>query len=307
MASRDHYISQFHLKGFTDPSAAKPQEPWLWVGNRATHSIERRAPKNLAWSAGLFAGPAGLADRSASLESHLATQVESPAAFALRSFSARPRGERGSVPGALGRYLAWAAARSLSMHGLYQEWIDATPPLEEIDYAEDPPAGFEQIAPITRSHRMEHAVLGVRADVPPKEVQLLRSRGWRLVLTNDDFLEIVHLQAWYFQVRFFPRLQWIVLDAPPRGYFVIGDRPVVWGSEGRFTAKPSALRNPDTQLFAPLTRSVALFAYNASGPPPGPVSYRTVNQIVGSFARNWIAGPTREIVAETLCSLSSSP
>src|SRR5258708_1777763 len=138
MASRDHYVSQFHLKGFTDPNVPKPQEPWLWVGDCATRSIQRRAPKNLAWSKGLFAGPGGLADRSASLEAFLATQVESPAAFALRTLSARPQGQRAPMPGELGRYLAWAAARSLSMHHLYQEWIDTTPALNEVAYAEEP-------------------------------------------------------------------------------------------------------------------------------------------------------------------------
>ena len=186
------------------------------------------------------------------------------------------------------------------MQQLYQQWIDTTPALDEIDYVEEPPAGFEQVAPITRFHRMEHAVLGVREDVRPEEVELLRSRGWRLILKNEDFLEIVHLQAWYFQVRFFPRLQWIVLDAPPGAYFVIGDRPVLWGFEGMLTAKPSALRHPDVQLFAPLTRSLALFAYRPSGPPPRSIPYGAVNRTVASLARDWIAGPTREVVAEAL-------
>ena len=84
MSSRDHYVSQFHLRGFTDPAATRPQEPWLWVGDCATQSVTRRAPKNVAWSTDLFAGPGGLADREASIEAYLATHVEGPAAFALR-------------------------------------------------------------------------------------------------------------------------------------------------------------------------------------------------------------------------------
>jgi hypothetical protein len=300
MASRDHYVSQFHLKGFTDPNAREPQEPWLWVGDCATGSIQRRAPKNVGWSKGLFAGPAGLADRKATLESHLASQVESPAAFALRALSSRPQGHRTSIPGELGRYLAWAATRSLSMRQLYQDWIDTTPTLNDVDYVEQPPTGFAQVAPITRLHRMEHTAFGIREDVPSEEVELLRRQGWRLVLTNDDFLEIVHLQAWYFQIRFFPRLQWIVLGVPSGRYFIIGDRPVVWGFEDMPNAKPSALRHPDVQAFAPLTRSLALFGYHPSGSPPRSISYRDVNRVVASAARDWIAGPTREVVAEAL-------
>jgi hypothetical protein len=186
------------------------------------------------------------------------------------------------------------------MDQVYQEWIDTMPAPNETDYVEEPPKGFEQVAPVTRSHRMEHPLLGVREDVTPEDVEILRAQGWRLILTNDDFLEIVHLQAWYFQIRLFPRLRWIVLDAPPGGYFVIGDRPVVWGFEGMLTAKPSALRHPDVQVFAPLTRSLALFAYHPSGLPPRSISHRDVNRTVASFARDWIAGPTREVVAAAL-------
>jgi len=302
VAGRHHYLSQFHLRGFTDPNVRKPQEPWLWVGDCATGSIQRRAPKNLAWSSGLFAGPGGLADQKSSLESFLATQVESPAAFALRALLSRPQGKRTSIPGELKRYLAWAAARSLSMHQLYQDWIDSTPALNEVEYFEKPPTGFEQIAPISRLHHMEHPVLGVRQDVPPEDVELLRTQGWRLVLTNDDFLEIVHLQAWYFQVRHFPRLRWIMLDAPPARHFVIGDRPIVWGFEGMPHAKPSALRHPGVQVFATLTRSLALFAHHPSTPPPQSISYWDVNRVIASAAQNWIAGPTREVVAEALFS-----
>ena len=79
MGSRDHYVSQFHLRGFTDPTATKPQEPWLWVGDCATRSVERRAPRNIAWSTDLFAVPGGLADREAGIEAYLATHVEGPA------------------------------------------------------------------------------------------------------------------------------------------------------------------------------------------------------------------------------------
>lgn len=306
MASRHHYVSQFHLKGFTDPNVRQPQEPWLWVGDCATGLIQRRAPKKIAWSSGLYAGPGGLADRKSSLESFLAERVESPAAFALRALLSRPQGKRTSIPGELGRYMAWAAARSLSMHQIYQDWIDATPALNEMEYIEEPPPGLEQIVPISRVHRMEHPVLGVREDVPSEDVEMLRSQGWRLVLMNDDFLELVHLQAWYFQVRHFPRLRWVVLDAPPARHFVIGDRPVVWGFEGTLNTKPSALRHPDVQVFATLTRSLALFAHHPAILPPRSISDWDVNRVIASAAQNWIAGPTQEVVAEALSSRAQS-
>lgn len=300
MNSRHHYVSQFHLRGFTDPEVAKLQEPWLWVGDCATGLIERRAPKNLAWSTDLFAGPGGLADRESSLEAFLATHVEGPAAFTLRGFASRPQGERSAVPAEVGRYLAWAAARSVSMRQLYQDWIDDLPDLTDCAVVEPPPPGFEQMVPVTRSHRMEHPALGIRDDVPSEDVEFLRRQGWRFLLANDDFLELVHLQAWYFQVRFFPRLRWIILDAPRGRHFIVGDRPVVWGFDGAVDAQPRALRHPDVQLFATLTRSLALFAHHPSVPPPRSISYQDVNRVLASAAQDWIAGPTRDVVTEAL-------
>lgn len=276
------------------------QEPWLWVGHCATSSIKRRAPKNLAWSTDLFAGSGGLADRESSLESFLATHVEGPAAFALRGFVSHPQGERSAVPAEVGRYLAWAAARSFSMRQLYQDWIDDLPDLSDSAFIEPPPPGFEQMAPVTRYHRMEHPALGTRDDVPSEDVEFLRRQGWRFLLTSDDFLDLVHLQAWYFQVRFFPRLRWLILDAPRGCHFIIGDRPVVWGFHDSINTQPRTLRHPDVQLFAPLTRSLALFAHHRSASPPREISYRDVNSVLASAARDWIAGPTRDIVAEAL-------
>jgi len=306
MSSRDHYVSQFHLRGFTDPTDNKPHEPWLWVGDCSTRSIERRAPKNVAWTTNLFSGPGGLQDRASSLESYLATNVESPAAFALRGFLSRTSGQRHTVPAEVGRYLAWAAARSVSMRRLYQSWIEDLPDPADTVFVEPPPSGFEEMTPVTRLHRMEHPTLGVRDDVRSEEVDALRRQGWRFLLADDDFLELVHLQAWYFQVRFFPRLRWIILEAPPGGCFIVGDRPVVWGLKDVVDAQPSALRHPNVQLFATLTRSVALYAHHPLRDPPEAVSFREVNRVIATAATRWIAGPTRSVVLESLTERAGS-
>ena len=76
MTARHHYVSQFHLRSFTDPTARATDEPWLWVGDCNGGSIKRRAPKNLAWSTGMFQGRGGLSKTSTSLETYLASQVE---------------------------------------------------------------------------------------------------------------------------------------------------------------------------------------------------------------------------------------
>lgn len=95
MSSRQHHVSQFHLRGFTDPEARASADPWVWVGDCREKTIARRSPKNFAWSRGLFDGPGALADRESTLERFLSTEVESPAAFALRGFAGR---RQGAVP-----------------------------------------------------------------------------------------------------------------------------------------------------------------------------------------------------------------
>lgn len=298
MANRHHYVARFHLREFCEPASARTADPWLWVAACATGVVKRRSPKNFAWTRGLFDGPGGLADRSATLEDFLASQVEGPAAVALRSLAAT--GFAASIPPPLARYLAWAAARALPMRALYQSWIDDMPAHEEMEPGEPPPPGLLEAKAIARLHRMTHPTHGVRDDIPSDEVDRMRSGGWRLQLNADDFLELVHLQAWYFQVRFFPRLKWLALRPPPDEFFIIGDRPVVWGFAGQFDSPPSALRHPAVQLFAPLARSLALFAHHAATPCPDVITPLLVNRIVAGAAHEWIAGPTEIAVRHAL-------
>jgi hypothetical protein len=223
MAGRHHYVAQFHLRGFINPAVDGSADPWLWVADCKTGTVKRRSPKNFGWSRGLFDGPGGLANREATLESFLAKEVEGPAAIALRTLTGKEAHRFAGIPPELGRYLAWAAARSLSMKALYESWIEAMPPLSEVEYAEPPPPGFGEWTEISRNYRMEHPVHGTKENVPPDQVEPLRNQGWRLCLRNDDFLGFVHLQAWYFQVRFFPHLKWLSLRAPQGHHFIIGD------------------------------------------------------------------------------------
>lgn len=299
MADRHHYVAQFHLRAFADPEAARTPDPWLWVGDFKQGTVKRRSPKNFAWSRGLFAGPGGLANRDATLEAFLAKEVEGPAATAFRALVCQGTAADG-IPPALSRYLAWAAARSLSMKTLYQSWIDNSPPMEEMQVMEPPPPGFAEMRDVYRVHRMEHSIHGVREDVPSEHVESMRSEGWRLFLGADDFLELVHLQAWYFQARFFPRLQWLLLHAPNGKHFVLGDRPVVWGFAGQSDEPPRALRNPLVQLAAPLSGSLALFAHHAAGGRPESIAPSDINRIIASAAHEWVAGPTEKVVREAL-------
>lgn len=119
-------------------------------------------------------------------------------------------------------------------------------------------------------------------------------------MSAEDFEEIIRLQAWYLQVRFFPRLKWHVLR-PPRGEsFVIADRPVVWGFANDVTVPPSLLRHPAVQLFAPLTRSLALFAHHVDAHAPDRILASDVNRAMTTAATSWIAGASEAVVRGAL-------
>jgi hypothetical protein len=299
VTDRHHYVPQFQLREFTDPSAIGLPDPWLWIGNCSDGEVKRRAPNNIGWERGLYDVPGALSAADANLEQYLARNVEGPAASSLREFSKRLPGSRGSAPPELMLYLAWAAARTPAMRRLYQKWIDDGRDTEGSS-VEPPIDWLADATDRVRLHCMEHELHGTREDVQPDDVPTLRAAGWRFVVTAEDFGELLHLQAHYFYDRFFPRMEWLILYAPKGEYFVLGDRSVVWGFEGALDVPPSMLRAPTARLVAPLTRSLALVAYNASGEPPRQVSVDDVNRVVALGAQDWVAGPTENAVIKAL-------
>jgi hypothetical protein len=296
MPNKHHYVSQFHLRHFVDLDTVNTRDPWVWVGDVATKTVKKRAPKNLAWARGMFDGPGGIADRDAKLEDLLAA-IESAAARSLSMFTKAAPGSRGALPLPLMRYVAWAAARNLPMAMLFRRWATDHDCGQMV---EAPPPGLEKIRRRSRTHTMEHDEFGIKENVPSDEAVAMMEGAWTPKLDRDDLLELMHLQQWYFQVRFFPRLQWIILDAPEDCWFIIADRPVVWGFNEDVTCKPALLRHPNIQLFAPLTRSVALFAHHAEGSFPGEIVPRDVNRAMAAAAVEWIAGSDEATVRGAL-------
>jgi hypothetical protein len=264
--------------------------------------VYRKAPDNIGWTRSLYDGPGTLRDREASIEDFLAREVETPAAIALREFASSNAAQQG-IPPSLSRYLAWAAARSLPMATLYEAWLRSS---AEGPVVEAPPDALMSAEPVFRTHAMRHPVLGDRDDVATNDVEALRGQGWELRLVGDDLTELMHLQAWYFQLRHFPRMKWIVLRAPPGTSFVIGDRPIAWSVAGRADVPPAALRHPEVQLLAPLSRSVALFAHHEATTPPSVVSVVDVNRAVVGSAHDWIAGAS-EATVRSMIEVESTP
>ncbi len=293
-----HYVSRFHLREFCDPDSIGTRDPWLWVGNLADGSVKRRAPKNIGIRADLFDGPGGFADSEATIEGFLANEVEGPASRALRDFCSS-RSASAAIPQPLMRYLAWAASRSLPIQRLEVEWAAKYGTSLSAPAAEAPPAGLTSATIRRRSVRLIHPTLGETILEQSDNPDVLFDAGWMPDPSDrDNFLEGVHIQAYYFQVRWFPRLQWFTLRPPQDEFFIIGDRPVGWGVPDCLDAPPFCLRDPSAFLIAPLTRSLALVGRNDCA--PWAVTPRQVNSILTAWSHDWIAGPTSDCVTDAL-------
>ena len=298
LSAQHHFVSKFHLSQFLDPDSVSLKDPWLWQGFVPDGPVNRRAPKNVGTARLTFDGPAGLADRDATLESFLANEVEGPAAAAMREVSRWPPGIRGELPSSLFRYLAWAAARSLPMQALENSWGQKGFG-HYSELMEPPPESLVIATELRRSVQMLHPALGARLFPAGSDFERAAREGWFPDMGDKtNFLESVHIQAHYFQVRFFPRLKWFALHAPQGEFFIIADRPVGWVADGHVDAPPSSLRHPSTYVLAPICKTLLLVGRHTS--EPWLVTPAQVNTVLARLAQVWIAGPTEATVRSAL-------
>jgi hypothetical protein len=293
-----HYVSKFHLREFCVPESLRARDPWLWYGNISDSSVTRRPPSKVGTSPDLFNGPGALEDDDANLESYLANNVEGPAARAIRKMT-NPTARLDNIPPEVMRYLAWAASRSLPMQRLEAEWTARLGNPRTAPMAEPTPEAILDAAPRIRPMHLVHPLLGEITVPAGEDWDPLIDLGWSPdPRDRANFLESAHIQSYYFQERWFPRLLWFTLRTPPDEHFIIGDRPVGWGVPDCLDAPPCCLRDPAAFLIAPLSRSLALVGRNA--PEAWAVTSRQVNAILASWSHQWIAGPTAAVVATAM-------
>ena len=223
-----------------------------WItDDRRDHAAVTQKPFD---ARGLYDGQGGFVEPDATIEAHLA-KIESAAAVTIRKFTAKKIGEGGFIPPEIARFLAWQAARTPGWMELVQQranepWFDL-----EHEAVEPPPIGFEKITGRMRPMCLEDLNTGARHEVTvEEEFYAYLKRGWRWIMRRDDQLEMLHIQAWYFQVRHFPRLSWVRLQPPDYEFFITSDRSVAWLADGYADTPPAALRHPTAQVVAPLTR-----------------------------------------------------
>lgn len=296
--TRAHTVPRFYLSGFTASPLATSHEPCMWVASLKTGEIKQRSPKNVAIARGAYDGPGGFAGLDKTMEAHLAS-IENAAAPAIKKLASQPMGIGASIPPEITRFLAWQACRTLPYKEAEEQWINDLPFEGEQEMVEPPPPGFDRISDRIRPIRLQDPSTGEQCEVlSPEEVEAYRRRGWRILLGRDDHLELMHLQAWYFQVRHFPRLSWARLQPPGGEFFITSDRTVAWLADGYAGAPPAALRHPSALVVAPLTKKLALIGRHRVDELG--ITPREVNRIIAFLASEWIAGPTRRVVEQAL-------
>jgi hypothetical protein len=233
----------------------------------------------------------------ASIEAHLA-KIESAASLAIRKFAAAPIRTGAPLRTEITRFIAWQAARTPGWMELEQHWVNEIE-LTDTEVVEPPPEGIDGIGDRIRPMCLEHPDTGDRRKaISEDEVHALRKLGRKWILQRDDHLELLHMQAWYFQVRHFHRLSWVRLEPPDGEHFITSDRAAARLTDGYADTPPAALSHPAAQVVAPLTKKLALVGRHDTAALC--VTPREVNRFIAFAASDWIAGPTVDVIRQAL-------
>jgi hypothetical protein len=287
---RHHYVPQFYLRGFTDPATPAGQTPYLWVLDKATGAIGRRAPQNLAHEIGFYAITTSEGVDFETLENEL-SHIESRAAFELRRYLSAAPGERGAIQPDLAIFISWLAARVPAFRrAAAEQWSDflSAAAHGETDIPDDPDF---------RCVLRERAGTSVRALPLTEALGAIRTGAWLPILSSSQYAEVLRVQVWYFRFKHFPALAWTFLTAPDGFAFVTSDRPVVWQVPGAEPSDdPGALQHPEVQLTVPLNPRHALLGTPKPPSPSFGISVPEVNRRTIDSAEKFVAGQSAPLL-----------
>jgi Protein of unknown function (DUF4238) len=299
VSSRHHYVPQWYLKGFCDPTTPAGREPSLWVRKfgetLADYTDARRSPKNLAAQAGYYEYETPDPDR---FERFL-SRMEDRAAFTTRAWLARPAGTRGEVPGELLEFLAWLAARVPMMQRVLEEWWVKL--ILSTDWGADGgPSAEDYFISIVDHQTGATQVCSVTLARPH-----LESGSWTSIPSQSQRVDFIRQQATYFATEHFPKFKHLILTAPEGRSFLVSDRPLAWFIPGEASTSdlPSALKHPNVEVSVPLDRSNALLLVHRDATFPARVEPWEINVRTAGFAERFVAGADLGEIDDTFARL----
>jgi hypothetical protein len=286
-----HYIPQFYLRGFTDPSVSGGKTPWLWVRHKESSAVIRKAPKNLAAEIGYYATETADGLDYVTVENELAA-MESRAAFALRKFLDSPTGHRKIEPD-LSAFVGWLAVRV--------PWFRRAAEDEWQRFLERAAAGREALPddPDFSCSLVNVSSGEQRRFALAEAVAAIRSGTWQARLSKNQMIDVMRVQVWYFRFQHFSRLHWTVLTAPDGQFFLTSDRPIVWYVPGRGLAdSPAALKQPGIELTVPVSRRFALLATAEIPDVDARIRPSDINRRTFLFCERFVASPREHEIWE---------
>jgi hypothetical protein len=126
-------------------------------------------------------------------------------------------------------------------------------------------------------------------------------------LTQNQGIDLVRVQSWYFE-QHFARLSWTILATTPQSFFLTSDRPLIWYLPGgSHSASAAALKQPGVEVIFPLNRTNALLGTGEPADPRSEISPSDINLRLVCFSDQLVFSPNRETLERAVAGVASLP
>jgi len=285
-------VPAFYLKNFAN-NAGK-----LWVCDLKEGKTFVSTAEKVATIRDYYSGES--ARHEDDLEQRL-SEIESDAAIQMR----RALGGEMNIGPELTRLIAWMAARTEWVRRLYAHYDFKRYLLEnfaELCELEMQPTG-RNLPFHFHSSSGERVILALN-----QSRAYLEDSNWTLKCSQDQFLDLVRMQAYLFQKMHFPRFRWVRLAVPEGRSFITSDRPVSWDVLGQGWADfPAALKHPKMDLIFSLGTEVALMAgHDEANMLSSVITPSEFNRRVAARADRFLFGQARAHLEEALALMTKA-
>lgn len=190
-------IPRFYLKNFCAPGSER-----IWVDDLHTKQTYLADIGNVGVVKDFYAGAGG--HHEDELEERL-SKIEGDAAPHLHHFI----GGNGVISEDLSRFLAWLAARTTWLRRAAQKSLP--------DFMRNKPELFYEHIGAEKDQKdlfdFQHELTGRLERVSLREaLERVHDSAWRMRLHQDQYLDLIRIQAYHFRADHFPALKWVKLS-----------------------------------------------------------------------------------------------
>ena len=210
--TRHHFIPQFYLRGFVDPSSPKDHVPYLWVYRRGQAEPQKRAPKNVAVISHFYSVDVEGVGRDSRVED-LLSRIESEVAPICRRLRNSEDALSEEDRAALAKFIAWMYFRVPGVRetrdNVFDDLSQLILQMTDAHYEDFPPEQREAIG-LSREE-LKQAISGEERHFQASQAVHL----WHTLRHAERFVPL------------FLKMNWAFLHSPQGSVFVTSDCPVV--------------------------------------------------------------------------------